>query len=135
MTAGVADRVQFEHYDVAQGFPAQADLILSIDSLHHAVNIPRVLAVIRAGLVPGGTYLCSEAVVADTLEGNIGPDGAMAYASGVLVCVPTVLAEGDEAVGVAGLPLSRMRELGTAAGFRHIRLVSLDGGSIYELKP
>ena len=134
-TAGVADRVGFEHYNVAEGLPAQADLILSVDSLHHAVNIPRVLAVIHAGLAPGGTYLCSEAVVADTLEGNIGPNGAMAYASGVLVCVPTVLAESDEAVGVAGLPPIRMRELSTAAGFSQIRLVSLEGGSFYELRP
>jgi len=45
------------------------------------------------------------------------------------------LAESDEAVGVAGLPLSRMRELGTEAGFSYIRAVSLDGGSFYELKP
>lgn len=72
---------------------------------------------------------------AETLEGNIGPSGAMLYASGVFVCVPTVLAHGDDAVGPAGLPPSRMRGLGAAAGFSQFEVLSLEGGSLYVLRP
>ncbi len=77
----------------------------------------------------------SGAAVADSLEGNIGAEGAMVFGSSVFICVPTVLAESDEALGAAGLPLGRMRDLATAAGFSYVGLVSLDGGSFFEMRP
>lgn len=134
--AGLADHVKYVCQDASRGLPERSDIILSFDVLHHATNVVAFLRTIRESLNPGGIYVCQEAACADTLEANIASGGAMLYASGVMACVPQVLSEGDEAVGPAGLPFSRMRVLTEQAGFSEIRLVPLEGAAInlYEIK-
>lgn len=134
--AGLADRVHFVCQDASRGLPERNDIILSFDVLHHATNIVAFLRTIREALNAGGIYVCQEAACADTLEANIASGGAMLYASGVMACVPQVLSEGDEAVGPAGLPFSKMRDLVALAGFSEIRLVPLENGDVnlYEVK-
>jgi len=135
-SAGVADRVRYVCQDASQGLPERCDIILSFDVLHHATNIVAFLHAIRGSLNPGGIYVCQEAMCADTLEGNIGPGGVMLYGAGVFGCVPQVLSEGDEAVGPAGLPFSKMRELCAQAGFGDVQLVPLENSEVnlYEIK-
>lgn len=135
--AGVMERVQFTHHDPAKGLPQQYDILMSFDSLHHAVDVLEMLRVIRQSLQPGGVYICSEPKCADTLEGNIGMGGAMLYAGSVMVCVPQVLSEGGEALGGAGLPESTLRNYCYQAGFSSIRLVPVKNAptNIYEIRP
>ncbi len=135
--AGVADQVQFIHHDTMDGLPERYDVIMSFDSLHHAVKVVQMLHVIREALQPAGMYVCSEPACANSIEENIGPGGAMLYASGVLVCVPTVRADGGEGLGAAGLPEAKMRDLCDQVGFTHVRLVPWEGASknVYEIRP
>ena len=136
-SAGMSDRVRYICLDASKGLPEPYDIILSFDVLHHATDVVAFLRTIRASLTPGGIYVCQEAMCADTLEGNMGPGGAMLYVSGVLVCVPQVLSESSEAVGPAGLSLSSMREYCARAGFGSVRLVAFENAdaNIYEIKP
>ncbi len=134
--AGVTDRVRFVRHNASQELPERYDIVLSFDTLHHAINVLGFMRAIRESIHPNGISVCKEAACADTLEANIGPGGAIAYASGVLVCVPQVLSESDEALGVAGLPFSKMREPCAQAGFGNPRLVHLEDSSnnLYEIK-
>lgn len=133
--AGVTERLRYVCMDASHGLPERYDLILSFDVLHHATNVVAFLNSIHRSLNPGGIYVCQEAACADTLEENIGPGGAMLYASGVLACVPQVLSEGNETVGPAGLSFSRMKALCSQAGFTEMRLVPLEHAeaNIYEI--
>jgi len=99
--------------------------------------VVQMLSAIRRSLLPGGVYICSEPKCAATLEENIGMGGAMLYASSVLACVPQVLAEGKEALGTAGLPEPRLRQLCEQAGFSSVRLLLLENAptNVYEIRP
>jgi 2-polyprenyl-3-methyl-5-hydroxy-6-metoxy-1,4-benzoquinol methylase len=134
--AGLAERVQYYVHNATLEIPERYDVIFSFDATHHATDVLAYLSAIHLALNPGGIFVCSEAASADTLEGNIGPGGAILYASSVIVCVPQVLSEGDVALGNAGLPFSRMRVLTDQAGFGNIRLVPLEGAAnnLYEIK-
>src|SRR5260370_41322124 len=91
-TAGVADRVRFEHRDVSEGLPEQYDVITTFDVVHDAVNPRGLLRAIRNALRPGGRYVCLEINSSDKLEGNIGLFGAFFYSVSVLYCMTTSLA-------------------------------------------
>jgi SAM-dependent methyltransferase len=134
--AGLAGHVRYIVHDATRELPERYDVIFSFDAAHHATNVLDYLRTIRTALNPGGIFVCSEAATADTLEGNIGPGGAITYASSVFVCVPQVLSESDVALGNAGLPFSKMRDLCAQAGFGELRLVPLEGAAnnLYEIK-
>ena len=55
-SAGVADRLRFEHRDVTEGLPEQYDMITTFDVVHDAVDGRRLLRVI-GGAGPGGRYM------------------------------------------------------------------------------
>ncbi|OGN92759.1 MAG: hypothetical protein A2Y88_05315, partial [Chloroflexi bacterium RBG_13_48_10] len=135
-SAGVTERLNYVHLNATHGLPQKYDVILCFDSLHHSTDVPDFMHTIHEALNPGGIFVCSEASCAETLEGNIGPGGAMLFASSVFVCVPQVLSESDEAFGLAGITFSKMRQLAATAGFDEPRLVPLEnsGNNIYEIK-
>jgi SAM-dependent methyltransferase len=135
--AGVADRVRFEQRDISQGIPERYDVVTTFDVVHDAVDPLGMLRAIRHALRPDGTYLCLEFNCSDTLEENAGPIGAFLYSCSVLYCTTTSLAGGGEGLGTAGLPESRLRELGTAAGFSRIRRLPLENpfNTLYALQP
>ena len=59
-TAGVSNRVSFEHLDVVAGLPEQYDVITTFDVLHDMVNPRGALKAIHQGLKPDGSYLLLE---------------------------------------------------------------------------
>ncbi|OGO66771.1 MAG: hypothetical protein A2030_11365, partial [Chloroflexi bacterium RBG_19FT_COMBO_50_10] len=134
--AGITDRVNYVHHNATMGLPEKYDVIFCFDTLHHATNVPGFMRTIYEALNPGGILVCSEAACADTLEENIGPGGATLYASSILVCVPQVLSEGNEAYGAAGITFSKMHQLAVNAGFKDPHLVPLENSAnnIYEVR-
>jgi SAM-dependent methyltransferase len=135
--AGVADRVRFELRDATQGLPEQYDLITTFDVIHDAVSPQRLLHAIREGLRPDGAYLAMEFNYSDKLEENIGPIGTMLYTGSLLYCTPVSLAGDGVALGTAGLPEPKFKELASEAGFgTFFRLPIADPlHALYELKP
>lgn len=133
--AGVADRVRFEQHDVAEGLSETYDVITTFDVIHDAVNPRGLLQSIRKALRPNGRYICLEFNVSDKLEENIGPLYSFLYGASMLYCMTTSLAHHGEGLGTLGLPESKVRELGTEAGFRNVRHVPLENpfNILYEL--
>ncbi len=134
---GVDDRVSFRQLDVASGLPTSYDLITTFDVVHDAVSPLDLLRSIRQALTPDGSYLCLEINCGDTLEGNLGPAGALFYGFSVLLCMTTSLASGGAGLGTVGLPESRLRTMGGEAGFSRVQRVPIDNpfNSLYELRP
>ena len=75
--AGVSDRVGFEELDVANGLPAEFDVITTFDVVHDAADPLQLLRSIRRALRPGGIYVCLDINCSDKLEENAHPLGAM----------------------------------------------------------
>src|SRR5258708_17251452 len=125
-TAGVADRVRFEHQDVSEGLPEQYDVITTFDVVHDAVNPRGLLRAIRNGLRPDGRYVCLEINSSDKLEENIGLLGAFFYSCSVLYCMTTSLAHHGVGLRTVGIPETKMRELCARAGFRNLRRVPME---------
>jgi 2-polyprenyl-3-methyl-5-hydroxy-6-metoxy-1,4-benzoquinol methylase len=136
-SAGVADRVRFEQRDVSSGLPDRYDLVTTFDVLHDVAEPVRVLEALRAALEPDGTYLLLELRAGETIEENMGPVGAMLYATSVLFCLPTSLADGAPGYGTLGLPESKVRELCLAAGFAAVRRLPIENpfNVLYEVTP
>lgn len=133
--AGVADQIRFEVHDVAEGLPETYDIITTFDVIHDAVNPRGLLQSIRKALRPDGRYICLEFNVSDKLQENIGPLYSLFYGASMLYCMTTSLAHHGEGLGTLGLPESKVRELGTEAGFSNIRHVPLENpfNILYEL--
>jgi 2-polyprenyl-3-methyl-5-hydroxy-6-metoxy-1,4-benzoquinol methylase len=135
--AGVAGRVRFTRLDVVHGLPGRYDVVTTFDVLHDIAQPDRVLETFRRALRPNGVYLLLEINAHETPEENAGPIGAMLYATSVLFCLPTSLADGAPGYGTLGLPASRVRELCAEAGFSHVREVPIRNpiNALYEIRP
>lgn len=136
-TAGVADRVRFEQADVAAGLPERYDIITTFDVIHDSADPAGMLRAIRAALRPGGIYVLLEFNAGETLGANTGPLGPYLYASSVLYCMTTSLAQGGAGLGTAGMSESTVRRLCGEAGFAGVRRLPLDDPfhAIYEVRP
>jgi SAM-dependent methyltransferase len=135
--AGVSDRVRFELLDAASGLPGQFDVISTFDVVHDAVDPVALLAAIRRGLKPSGTYLMLEMNSADDPDENVGPLATLLYGVSVVYCMTTSLAHGGAGLGTCGLPAARVRELCQGAGFRAVQQLHLQDpfNSLYVVKP
>ncbi|PXX98563.1 hypothetical protein [Halomonas sp. LBP4] len=71
-------------------------------------------------------WLLLEFRVADRLEDNLGPIGAMFYAWSVTYCMTTSPGMQGAGFGTCGLPESRVRELAAKAGFARVEVVPFD---------
>jgi 2-polyprenyl-3-methyl-5-hydroxy-6-metoxy-1,4-benzoquinol methylase len=136
-SAGVADRVRFEHRDVSQGLPEQYDVITTFDVVHDAVNPRGLLHAIREGLRPDGRYVCVEFNGSDKLEENAGLIGSLFYGVSVLYCMTTSLAHHGEGLGTLGLPEPKLRELAVEAGFGEVKRfpTEVPFKALYEMIP
>jgi SAM-dependent methyltransferase len=136
-TAGVADRVRFEHLDASRGLPEPYDVITTFDVVHDAVDPRALLWAIRQALRPDGRYVCLDVNCSDRLEENAGPLGAMFQSVSVLYCMTTSLADHGEGLGTVGLPESKLRTLCAEAGFSGVRRVPLENpfNNLYEVTP
>jgi 2-polyprenyl-3-methyl-5-hydroxy-6-metoxy-1,4-benzoquinol methylase len=133
--ADVQDRVTFQQVDVANGLPAEYDVITTFDVIHDAVDPLRILRVLRRALAPDGVYVCLDTNCSDKLEENIGPLGAMLYGFSVLYCMTTSLAWGGVGLGTLGLPETKVQEMCAEAGFHSVRRVPLENplNNLYEI--
>jgi 2-polyprenyl-3-methyl-5-hydroxy-6-metoxy-1,4-benzoquinol methylase len=136
-SAGVADRVRFEHRDVSQGLPEQYDVITTFDVVHDAVNPRGLLRAICEGLRPDGRYVCVEFNGSDKLEENAGLIGSLFYGVSVLYCMTTSLAHHGEGLGTLGLPEPKLRELAVEAGFAEVKRfpTEVPFKALYEMIP
>jgi hypothetical protein len=67
---------------------------------------------------------------------NMGPSATILYATSVLYCLPTAIANGAEGLGTLGLPAPKLRELCGSAGLRRFReLPSMNPfNALYEVR-
>jgi SAM-dependent methyltransferase len=135
--AGLGGRVRIEQLDVADGLPEAYDVITTFDVIHDAVDPLRLLAAIRRGLAPDGTYVLLDINCADDPHDNVGPLATMFYGVSVYYCMTTSLAHGGAGLGTNGLPEAKARELCLQAGFSSVRRVPIDDpfDILYEVKP
>jgi SAM-dependent methyltransferase len=135
--AGLADRVRFERRDATEGLPGTYDVITTFDVVHDLADPVRFLGAVRGALRPDGVYVCLDFNAAERPEDNFGPLGTLLYASSILYCLTTSLAEGGDGLGAAGLPESRLRRLCQEAGFSAFRTVPIQDpfNSLYEVRP
>jgi SAM-dependent methyltransferase len=133
---GVADRTRFGWCDIGAGLPEKFDVVTTFDVVHDLPDPQRALQAIRAGLRPDGLYLMLEFRGAETVEGNIGPMGAIGYTSSLLYCMTTSLAAGGSGLGAFGLPEARVRQMCAEAGFSSVRLVPAESpfNMLYEIR-
>lgn len=134
-TAGVADRVRFQHLDAAAGLPERYDVITTFDVVHDAVSPRQLLQEIYNALQPDGHYVCTDSRCSDKLEENVGTLGAAYYSVSVLYCMTTSLAGQGEGLGTMGLPEPKLRALCTEVGFSNVRPIPIENplSSLYEI--
>lgn len=124
--AGLSERIEFRKHDVHEGLPEAYDVITTFDAVHDFKDPQRAFKAIYEGLKDGGAYLLLEFRVADRLEENLGPIGAMFYAWSVTYCMTTSLGMNGAGLGTCGLPESMVRKLADRAGFEKIEVVPFD---------
>lgn len=119
--SGVADRVRFEHRDVAgDGLPETYDIITTFDVIHDSADPVGLMRAIGNGLNDGGSYLLLEINSADDPADNVGPLATFLYGASLFYCMTTSLAQGGAGLGTCGMPDAKVRELGGEAGFTQI---------------
>jgi 2-polyprenyl-3-methyl-5-hydroxy-6-metoxy-1,4-benzoquinol methylase len=124
-SAGLEDRITFDHRDVAaDGLPKRFDVITTFDVVHDAIDPLALLKAIRAGLETGGTYLLLEINCADHAHDNQGPIAQVLYGFSLLYCMTSSLAHDGAGLGTCGLPESRIRALAAEAGFGTVTRVA-----------
>lgn len=134
--AGVADRVRFEHRDVAtDGLPAAYDVACTFDVVHDAVDPAGLLAAIRSALRPDGRYVCVDMNASHRPEDNAGTIGALFYGLSILYCMTTSLAYGGAALGTCDFNPETVDRMCREAGFSHVRKVPLENpfNNVYEI--
>jgi SAM-dependent methyltransferase len=135
--AEVIDRIRFEQADATTALTGHFDLITAFSVVHDSPRPAELLRVIRNSVAPDGVFLLLEANCADEPADNTGPAATVLYATSVLYCLPTSLAEGGPGLGTLGLSPERLREYCGQAGFRSIRRVPQLSpfNAIYEIRP
>lgn len=133
---GVADRITFRRHDVHLGLPERYELVTAFDAVHDLANPGVAVRSIYDALEDGGSCLLLEFKVADRLEDNINPMGAMLYGWSLAYCMTTSLAMGGQGIGTCGLPESAVRELAADAGFSKVEIVPFDNpfNVVYHLR-
>lgn len=137
-TAAEVDHiVAFEQADAAAALEGSFELVTAFDVLHDAPDVVALLGRIRRCLTPDGVLLVLESQASTDPLDNAGPAATVLYATSVLYCIPTSLAEGGQGLGTLGLPASRLRDLCGEVGFRSLRPVPTMGpfNALYEVRP
>lgn len=120
-TAGVADRVHFEHADARSFTGTGYDLVTMFDCLHDMGDPVGAAEHVREVIAPDGTWMIVEPVAGDRLEDNLNPVGRAYYAFSTLLCTPSSLAQDvGLALGTQAGP-SRLRDVVTQGGFTGFR--------------
>ena len=134
--AGVADRVEFQQWDVVEGLPELYDVITTFDVVHDAVDPMGLVGAVRKSLKDDGSYIVLEIACSDQLEENLGSSGTVKYGTSLFYCMTSSLAGGGAGLGTMGLPEPKLREMAVAAGFSSLRRVWEDTFNIlYQVTP
>jgi uncharacterized protein YndB with AHSA1/START domain/SAM-dependent methyltransferase len=136
-SAGLEHRVRVRNADATTELSGPLDLVTFFDVLHDAPDPEALLSAARRALTAaGGVALVLEGASADDPEENVGPMTTILYATSVLYCVPTALAEGGPALGTLGLPSGELTSLAHRAGFTSVLPVpaSFPHNSLYALR-
>lgn len=133
---GVGDRIRFRNHDVHLGLPEPYGLITGFDTMHDLADPGAALRAVAEGLEEEGSCLLLEFKVADRLEDNINPMGAMLYGWSLTYCMTTSLGMGGKGLGTCGLPEGVLRRLATEAGFSTMEVVPFDNpfNIVYHLR-
>ncbi len=123
--AGVGGRVKFDTFDGVNVPGGPYDLVTINYSLHHAGDPVGLMRSAKSVLAPGGAFFIVEYRKSADLRDDIGTPRQMAYAYGLLECVPTALAEGGPGYGT-GITESDVRDLARRAGFSQFARVLPD---------
>lgn len=133
---GVADRVTFIN-GPAQALDPEAryDFVSTFDVIHDLPDPAGMLAIIRASLADGGSYLMVEPRMDDRLTNNRTPFGKLLYGVSCLHCVPQSLSQGGPGLGACWGP-KRAEELARQAGFTSFTLLPIRSPALafYELR-
>ncbi|HVF07272.1 MAG TPA: class I SAM-dependent methyltransferase [Actinomycetota bacterium] len=133
---GVSDRVRFELADAEEQIPGRYDVVTMFAVVHDTSDPLALLRNARASLEDDGVVLIDELNCHEAPEAHPQPMGPIVYGFSLLHCTPQALARGDVALGAAGLPEPRLRELCVAAGFSSLERVwegPLD--AVYAARP
>jgi len=136
--AGVTDRVRFHTADAAAKLTAPLDLVTMFDVLHDAPDPYALLTAAYQALAPAsGALLVLESNAARDPEDNAGPPGTILYATSVLYCLPTAIAEGGPGLGTLGLPFDELHVQAGRAGFTTIETLPAGNplNTLYLLRP
>jgi 2-polyprenyl-3-methyl-5-hydroxy-6-metoxy-1,4-benzoquinol methylase len=135
--AKVDDRVTFVERDATDGIDGSFEFVTTFDVLHDAVDPAALLRAVRGGLSSDGVYFCVDINCSPKLEENQGPVASLFYGCSVLYCMSVSLAHGGAGLGTCGLHQGKLEELGSGAGFEHVRRVPIDNpfNNLYELRP
>jgi 2-polyprenyl-3-methyl-5-hydroxy-6-metoxy-1,4-benzoquinol methylase len=120
---GVADRVHFEQVDAVKQIPGRYDVITMFAVVHDTSDPLALLRNARDALEDDGVVLIDELNSHERPEAHPQPMGSMIYGFSLLHCTPQALARGGAALGAAGLPEPRLRELCADAGFSSVERV------------
>lgn len=131
----------FLHNSDEEPLPAtpRFDVVLTLDCLHDMSRPDLAAAAIRRAIKPEGTWFIMDSRCGATLEENLeNPLGGFLYGISLGLCLPSSAStENGLALGTAGLPEPRMRELVEGAGFASFRAVPLEHpmNAFYEAHP
>ena len=92
--------------DARDGIDGRYDTVVLFDVLHDIAEPVGVLRSTRDALTDDGVCLVLEINAGESPADNFGPVGALLYATSLVYCVPTALADGAPAYGTLGLPPS-----------------------------
>jgi SAM-dependent methyltransferase len=134
--AGLQARITFHEQDVSREIPGEHDVILAFDVIHDTGDPVGILENVRRALKPDGFMVLQELNVADTLEGNLNPVGALLYGSSVFFCLNSARGQGGEGLG-AVFPEPKVRALAADAGFRTVEVAPVEDplAKLYVLRP
>jgi len=134
--AGVADRIRFETADARRADGAGYDLVTMFDCLHDMGDPVGAARRVREVIAEDGTWMIVEPAAGDRVEENLTPVGRAYYGFSTLLCTPASLSqEVGLALGTQAGP-ARIRDVVTAAGFRHFRLAAQTPfNNVYEVRP
>jgi SAM-dependent methyltransferase len=95
------------------------DLVMCLDCLHDMTRPDLAAQAIRKAIKPDGSWFIVDIECSHDPAENVGnPLGAMIYGFSILTCLASSASSEDGlALGTAGLPEPKMRELVTNAGF------------------
>jgi 2-polyprenyl-3-methyl-5-hydroxy-6-metoxy-1,4-benzoquinol methylase len=136
---GVSDRVRFQVKDAAHvGGDGPYDLAIVIESIHDMSHPVEALDGIRRSLAAGGTLIVADEKVGEafTAPGDFGE--RFCYASSVMLCLPSAMAEQPSAAVGAVMRPDTFRRLASEAGFGDVRIldeIQHDALRFYGLNP